>query len=338
MWTLKRLTALCMIAAIFSKLKECNAVSYHLVTTLLLHKENSWKAEAEDSNWLASPKLAGISKTVYSSDEYIPYFKQFQWWRRLSSSIFTPNPDFAPWMALFSSMDLKKHDIEVLPIVNPKLGQECPGVLTFIIDNYDDLPDVTFFLHGYPFNHNPDILEHIEAMKSWSPDFVGFTHLNNQVRISLSKSYKGDRLEPWGVLYQCRALVEKLYLNVDTSVNDDKPLFSTQCCGQFAVSRANILQAPKEFYVLARKMAYESGCCYCFEYIWHFMFGLPAIMPENATSTVKGRFPEFEGHDERVRAYKERDRQKKLEREQTKAQEGKKAAPVHSKKKKSGGH
>jgi hypothetical protein len=32
--------------------------------------------------------------------------------------------------------------IDVVPVGNPGRAQECPGILTFIIENYDNLPDL----------------------------------------------------------------------------------------------------------------------------------------------------------------------------------------------------
>lgn len=267
--------------------------TYHLVTTILTRKESSWKAaEAFSYNWLASPKLEGISKTVYSADEYLPaaatggHIKLKSSGSRslATTSAIRADAVLTPWLSRFEGvLNLTEHNIQVLPLVNPRRAQECPGILTFIIDNYHRLPNVTFFLHGHPFNHNVDILTHIAAMRKWSPDLVGFTHLNNQAYVKTSfRTLRGQE--------QCVAAVRQLGLDIDTESWSSSTAFAGECCGQFAVSSDRVLAVPLEWFVLARKLVYEGGCCYCFEYLWHFIFGEPAIMPLTATSTVKGKF------------------------------------------------
>ena len=267
-------------------------VSHHLVTTVLTRKETSWKSEALSYAWLASPKLNGIPKTVYSSDEYLPppvihsrrgLAGAANMKSSISSSVLRQDANLTPWGSILGDLNLTQHDIRVLPLVNPRRSQECPGILSFIIDNYARLPDVTYFVHGYPFNHNLDILAHISAMKRWTPEFIGFTHLNNQAY--LKTSFRTLHGQP-----QCHTLIQMLGLAIDTDSWAGDTALAGECCGQFAVTRERILEIPLDWFVLARKLVYEGQCCYCFEYLWHFILGEPAIMPPGATSTAKGGF------------------------------------------------
>ena len=263
-----------------------DVTSLHLVTTMLLRRESSWKNEDEPISWITSPLLEGIKKTVYSPDQYVhaghPHRNLIMKSKQQRPSVLKNSVSLTPWMSLFHDLNLTKHDIEVLPIVNPGKAAECAGYFTYIIDNYDRLSNVTFFLHGYPFNHNFNILDHVNVIKSWRPDRVGFTHLNNQEYVTVS--FK--RLHE----IRCAHVMELLDLNINVRSISEETAIAGQCCGQFAVMRERVLAIPLDWFVLARKLVYEGQCCYCFEYLWHFIFGEPAIMPPGATSTAKGHF------------------------------------------------
>lgn len=41
---------------------------------------------------------------------------------------------------------------------NPEHGREADTYLKFIIDNYYQLPEYTFFIQGYPFDHSPEFI------------------------------------------------------------------------------------------------------------------------------------------------------------------------------------
>ena len=120
-------------------------------------------------------------------------------------------------------------------------------------------------------------------MKSWRPDRVGFTHLNNQIYVKVTFRKLLHEM-------RCGRVMELLDLNINLSSVPTDIALGGQCCGQFAVTRERILAIPRDWFILARKLVYEGQCCNCFEYIWHFIFGEPAIMPPGATSTAKGHF------------------------------------------------
>ena len=47
----------------------------------------------------------------------------------------------------------------------PNTGREANTYLTYIVDNYDDLPDYSIFLQGNPFDHCVNLIERISGFK-----------------------------------------------------------------------------------------------------------------------------------------------------------------------------
>lgn len=63
------------------------------------------------------------------------------------------------------------------------------------------------------------------------------------------------------------------------------------CCGQFAVSRAKVLERPRRDYERMLRWAVETeltdgyGVGWVFEKVWHVVFGMPpvqSVLPSNA--------------------------------------------------------
>eukprot|EP01064_Diplonema_japonicum_P036286 TRINITY_DN8101_c0_g1_i1.p1 TRINITY_DN8101_c0_g1~~TRINITY_DN8101_c0_g1_i1.p1 ORF type:complete len:549 (+),score=44.05 TRINITY_DN8101_c0_g1_i1:94-1647(+) len=169
-------------------------------------------------------------------------------------------------------------------------GDESSGYLRFIIDNYDDLPNITVFLHGTPMGHNSDIGRWISHVKetTWFT-FLTTGWVENRCILdmhnkSLIPNYdEGAFIDfwlkfPWsemglGSLPRCLSLY---------------------CCAEFAVSRDAIRSQPLMFYkelwsftlnfVLDQNTARkykgwslrQIGGIY--EHSWHVMFGEPMTM------------------------------------------------------------
>mgnify|MGYP003386315116 CR=1 FL=1 len=104
-----------------------DTTSLHLVTAMLLHRESSWKNEDEPISWITSPHLDGIKKTIYSPDQYVHAHGDPHRNLIMKTSALNNGGSFTPWIFLFQDLNLTKHDIEVLPIINPGKAQECAG-------------------------------------------------------------------------------------------------------------------------------------------------------------------------------------------------------------------
>jgi hypothetical protein len=76
-------------------------------------------------------------------------------------------------------------NVTVTPFSNPGRAQECPGILTFIIENYYKLPDISIFVHGFPWDHNAFLEQQLMMFfrlnnNEGLPDFQ-FLHLNFEI-------------------------------------------------------------------------------------------------------------------------------------------------------------
>ncbi len=89
----------------------------------------------------------------------------------------------------------------------PNIGLNCRLLFTYIIDNYNDLPDIVIFVHGDPRHHCEDIFSQIEALAD-DIEFVGF-----------GNEFKSDRN---GGPHDCCPVGElyKKLFNTDTSPNE----------------------------------------------------------------------------------------------------------------------
>jgi hypothetical protein len=167
------------------------------------------------------------------------------------------------------------------PRVPKNKGHEAMVYLTYIIDNYDTLPDVSIFMHADRYTwHNDDLLERdaVKMIQRLSPERVtreGYMNLRChwepgcptwlQPHMAVPDPAKEEQLviaQHWSELFPEDPLPEVL---------------AQPCCGQFAVSRDRILELPKKRYVFLRDWLlntaltdYLSGRV--FEYTWQFIF------------------------------------------------------------------
>lgn len=165
-------------------------------------------------------------------------------------------------------------------------GHEVMVYLTYIIDNYEDLPDVSLFMHAHQFTwHNNELLEgdaaqmvrylsservtregYMNLRCHWEPGCPEWLHPGATVR-NVDKQEEVLLAESWSQLFPL----------------DPIPTVLAQpCCAQFAVSRDRILKTNKMRYIYMRDWLirtelsdYLSGRI--FEYIWQFIFNKAPI-------------------------------------------------------------
>jgi hypothetical protein len=244
--------------------------SIHLVTGLLVHGKEGWNGnqgrEDEIGVWLLDPLLDKIHKTVYNSDIY------------LTSDFFESSPVlnlFAnqTWQQYTLPWFLNRSDIDLRPIAQYKRSQECSYYLTYIIDNYDHLPEIILFSHGRPQAHNPNILKHWswfidqvrkDTERKFFNSSIGFLSANCGIYVSRS--------------IKSRAILD--LLGYDRTKNPfanqiEKLSVHTYCCAQFIIHRSRILLHPISFWRLALKIVIDTNDCSHFEHLWHVFFGEP---------------------------------------------------------------
>jgi len=145
-----------------------------------------------------------------------------------------------------------QNDINLFENTLPNIGREGHTFFTYIINNYESLPDYVCFLHGVPFDHCLDIVDKIN----------NFNMLDRF--LPLSASYMLGTWE-WDRTY---ALANKVGL-----ICED-PLKMISSC-QSIVSKELILKTPKEMYVkLLNELAYHEHPqeAYIIENLWPRIF------------------------------------------------------------------
>ena len=182
------------------------------------------------------------------------------------------------------------------PIKNK--GNEVMAYLSYIIDSYDKLPDISIFMHSHRFaDHNNLILDKDASLmlRHLSPERVtreGYMNLRCHWEPGCP-----DWMHP-GVIDKTEDRPEQHLLAeswAELFPNDQIPTVLAQpCCGQFAVSRARIEVIPKETFVRLRDWVlrtelsnYISGRI--FEYLWQYIFsGNPVHCPSMSACYCDG--------------------------------------------------
>jgi hypothetical protein len=168
------------------------------------------------------------------------------------------------------------------PLHPPKnKGHEVMVYLSYIIDNYDNLPDVSIFLHAHQLAwHNEDtfgwnagdLVRRLSRPRVWREGFVN-------MRCSW---YPGcpDWMHPGetkeNVYKQEETLLAKSWSEL-FPLDEVPAVLAQPCCAQFALSRERIQALPHAQYVWYRNWLfntklpdYLSGRIW--EYIWQFVF------------------------------------------------------------------
>ena len=178
-------------------------------------------------------------------------------------------------------------------VVPVNKGREAMVYLTYIINNYDNLPDSNLFVHGHHESwHQKSNLNGIVEHLNW--DYNSFANLRCVIKENAGDS---PRLQKKCITYQptprlssnfsCVNITgpsylchfDQLWVNVMEKYGfGELPSFiSTQCCSQFFVSKQTVLRNSKEFYMdLRREIMKDNTDSYnvgiSFEFLWHIMF------------------------------------------------------------------
>jgi hypothetical protein len=236
---------------------------YEMVVTLLHSSTESWKnGQSEKGSFLLTPEVESIPVTICSPDDLISS-KVYN--TGLDTPYFRPEADEV-WGKTFLKSN-RSGSVTILPIINGKRGQEVPGYVTYILHNYDALPDVVIFLHASPIGHAKNILHSIRhVIDHWTPEQIGFLHLNYDV---VCRNSGGDTA--WGRFYELLGF----------NRSHVPPYVKLPCCAQFMVTRERILLRPKWFYQQLLKLTYTLKESAFQEHYWHIFFGESAILPDD---------------------------------------------------------
>ena len=160
-------------------------------------------------------------------------------------------------------------------------GHEVMVYLTYVIDNYDKLPDIVLFMHAHRWTHHNneflghDAVEMIQRLNDahviregymnmrchWNPGCPEWLHPVSTQEL-LGKQEETVLSKCWGELFPLEPM----------------PTFLAQpCCAQFALSKERLLAIPQSRFIFYRDWIlrtslsdYISGRIW--EYIWQYIF------------------------------------------------------------------
>ena len=160
-------------------------------------------------------------------------------------------------------------------------GHEAAVYLTYIIDHYEELPDIIIFMHAHRHtHHNNDLLDHDAALmvkRLQAEKVLRNGYFNMRCRWKpgcpswLSSEFRGEALKQ-----QEQAVLSESWLELYPGYTIPATL-AQACCAQFAVSSEQILSIPRSRFVFFRDWLmktplsnYFSGRI--FEYTWQYLF------------------------------------------------------------------
>ncbi|KAI1627417.1 hypothetical protein EDD37DRAFT_261070 [Exophiala viscosa] len=185
-------------------------------------------------------------------------------------------------------------DDPTAPLHPPKnKAHEVMIYLTYIIDFYDELPDISIFMHSHRFAwHNDDLLnwDASEMIKRLSGERVqrqGYMNMRCHWIPGCPEWIHPGRVEP-----DHEKLEQSLMADAWAELFPLKPIpdvLAQPCCSQFALSRNKIRELPRETYShfrdwILRSDIRDSMSGRVFEYLWQVIFTDQATFCPNQRS------------------------------------------------------
>lgn len=204
-------------------------------------------------------------------------------------------------------------------------GNEAMTYLSYILDFWDELPDIAVFMHGAMINwhtnallndSSPVLLQHLNQDKvvregyvnlrcQWEPGCPGHIQPHNQT-YDPSKEEQQLFLLAWQELFPAAA----------PDAAHVPELVAQPCCSQFAVSRDALRRVPQSTYRHLQTWLAETviGSGYAgmiFEYVWQYLFlGAAISCPDPRIcycDTYGVCFDDDDGYNAYFRLRRERD-------------------------------
>lgn len=142
-------------------------------------------------------------------------------------------------------------------------GHEAMVYLTYIIDHYEDLPDIAIFIHSDRITwHNNDLLDSdlVKMIRRLKPERVkreGYLNLPCHLQPGCSDNLHLNRTEP-----NVHKPEENIIRDIWNELHPFDPISATlshPCCAQFAVSRTQMRTYPLTQYVAWREWILNDG-------------------------------------------------------------------------------
>jgi hypothetical protein len=153
----------------------------------------------------------------------------------------------------------KGEDVKNGEIALPNVGRESNTYFHYIVNNYDSLADVNYFVQGNPFEHSKSVEAKLES------DCSGFCYISDVVHsenLHISQANMPDTIS--------LALVEEIF-----GLLKKPPVYHTTMCtgAMFAVSRKTIQKHPKDIYEKLYQLSIERHHLpWTMERLWPYIF------------------------------------------------------------------
>jgi hypothetical protein len=207
--------------------------------------------------------------------------------------IFAESPDMdITWIKQFPAFDFhlfpfKSPQKEMDGRIPVNRGKEAMTYLTFIIQNYEKLPEKMAFIHGHHTSwHQKDkvwtFFQDIQLSKLNS--YFNFRACEYNPSKNIWKSYPSNRWRSHGTPPQQQATYKKFWQEFNMTGKYGFPDIvskglntASYCCAQFFVTKKQILNQPKEFYIDLRKWLINTPMedyysSRVLEYLWSIIF------------------------------------------------------------------
>ena len=164
-------------------------------------------------------------------------------------------------------------------------GREANAYLTYLVNSYDELPDIIAFIHshrkGYPGGWHTDAMDYdnVISLQTLNINFVqrqGYTNLRCIAVPGCPDEVQPFRNPPEAYRKHEHAFPAAWkYMFVD---KDIPSVVGTPCCSQFAVSKEQVLARPRSDYMRYLQWLSDTNLSDAisgriFEYLWHIIFG-----------------------------------------------------------------
>jgi hypothetical protein len=209
-------------------------------------------------------------------------------------------------------------------------GHEVMVYLTYIIDHYHNLSDVTMFMHSHQIAwHNNDLMDSsaVDMVRRLSSQKVlrdGYMNMRchldpgcpDHIHPVLDKESSDDTLNiPEAVV------IGKAWLELFPNATAPPKVLSQPCCAQFALSKERIQTIPLTQYVFYRDWLLQTSLAdnlsgRVWEYVWQYIFaGMEEFCPMESTCYCDGYGICFEGEAEYQQWFELRKKSRALQEE-----------------------
>ena len=175
-------------------------------------------------------------------------------------------------------------------------GREAMPYLTFVIENYDHLPETILFQHSHhnrawhvsdnPGHDNAVSAQHLRLSYIQEMGYVNLRCIHNPGCGGEVQPFRDPPILNYDKEGQLKQRVEMhIAETLQYMFGDDvevPEVIGVACCAQFAVSKDRVRQRKRETYERIRQWVidtelndYYSGRV--MEYLWHIIFGMPAV-------------------------------------------------------------